>query len=420
MTAPLSPFAAFRSRDFRLLASARLFTSTASQMMSVSIGYQVYALTRRPLDLGYVGLAQFVPVAGLALLSGQVVDRFDRRRVYVACQLGFAVCALSLFALSRVDRPSLPAIYAVLVGLGTVRAFAAPAGGALVPSLVPKEHFANAASWQSLLWQVATIGGPSVGGLLYGLSGPSTVYLTSFAAFCAGSGLLLAMRVRTGPSEQRPPSLATALEGLRFVWSEKLLLGSISLDLFAVFLGGAVALLPVYATDVLHVGPEGLGLLRAAPAVGAGLMALRLAFRPLGRNAGAKMLASVALFGVATVIFGLSRHFALSLIALATLGAADMVSVVVRQTIEQAATPHAMRGRVGAVNYVFIGASNELGELESGVAAAWIGAVPAVIAGGIGTVLVVALWSVLFPELRRVDRLSRVRARGEEPEGSTA
>lgn len=405
-----SPFAAFASRDFRFYTAARFFATVSVQMLSVAVGFQVYSLTHRPLDLGYVGLAQFLPVISLSLVAGNVVDRFDRRLILLLCDLVFAASAGVLYLLSTAASPSLPALFATLLVFGAARAFYGPAGTALMPSLVPREHFTNAVTWQSTLWEVAAIGGPSLGGLVYGLGGPRTVYLIAAVLLVCACLLVLGVRTRTGRLERRPPSLSTALAGLRYVWANKILLGSISLDFFAVFLGGAVALLPVYAADVLHVGPTGLGVMRSAPAVGAGLTAAFLAFRPLGGRAGPKMLIGVALFGAATVVFGLSRSFPLSLCALAVMGAADMVSVVVRMTLEQMATPPEMRGRVSSVNMVFIGASNELGEFESGTVAALIGAVPAVVLGGTGTLVVVGLWAWLFPAIRRVDWLEDVAA----------
>ncbi|WP_437814668.1 MFS transporter [Sorangium sp. So ce1078] len=412
---PASPFAAFESRDFRVYAAARLLATMAYQMQSVAVGFQIYDLTRDPLALGYVGLAQFLPIAGLSLASGHAADRFDRRGILVLCYLTSSLAALALFFLARSPSPNVPAIYAVLVLLGTVRAFQGPAGSSLLPSLVPTAHFQNAATWQSTLWQVGAIGGPSLGGLIYAVwKAPAPVYLTASLALAAACAGLLAVRARTGRLEKQPPSLATALAGLRYVFKKKVLLASISLDFVAVFLGGAVALLPIFATDVLHVGPQGFGLLRAAPAVGAGLMAVLLAFRPIARHAGTKMLFCVGLFGLATVVFGLSHSFLLSLAALTVIGAADMVSVVVRMTLEQLATPPEMRGRVSAVNMVFVGASNELGELESGTLARLIGTVPTVVVGGLGTIAVVLLWGWLFPELRAVDRLEDTRATSEE------
>ncbi|KYF64257.1 MFS transporter [Sorangium cellulosum] len=412
---PSSPIVAFKSRDFRVYAAARLLATTAYQMQSVAVGFQVYDLTRDPLALGYVGLAQFLPIAGLSLAAGHTADRFDRRGILAVCYFTSSLAALALFLLARSPTPDLTAIYAVLVLLGTVRAFQGPAGSSLLPALVPAAHFQNAATWQSTLWQVGAIGGPSLGGLLYGVwRAPAPVYLAASLALAAACASLLAVRARTGRMEKRPPSLSTALAGLRYVYRKKILLASISLDFAAVFLGGAVALLPIYATDVLRVGPQGFGLLRAAPAAGAGLMAVLLAFRPIRRRAGRKMLFCVGLFGLATVVFGLSHSFPLSLIALTVIGATDMVSVVVRMTLEQLATPPEMRGRVSAVNMVFVGASNELGELESGTLARLIGTVPTVVLGGLGTMAVVLLWGWLFPELREVDRLEDTRATAEE------
>lgn len=409
-----SPFAAFHSRDFRFLAAARTLATIALQMQAVAVGFQIYALTHQPIALGYVGLAQFLPVVTLSLATGHVADRFDRRAILLACHVLAALCSVVFWLLAREANPSLFALYGTLVVLGVSRAFSGPASSALLPSLIPTAHFANAASWQSTLWQIGSIGGPSLGGLLYGLHGSAEpVYLAAAMGLTAATLLLACIRTRSGRMERRPPSIATVLAGLRYVWITKILLGSISLDLFAVFLGGAVALLPIYATDILHVGAQGLGLLRSAPAVGAAGMAIFLAFRPLRRHVGRTMMLYVALFGAATIVFGLSTNFALSLAALTVLGAADMVSMVVRMTVEQAAAPPSMRGRVSAVKFVFVGASNELGDLESGVAAALLGTVPAVVVGGMGTILVVAIWSVLFPSLRNVDRFEDVKSTEE-------
>lgn len=383
-------------------------------MQAVAVGFQIYALTHQPIALGYVGLAQFLPVVTLSLATGHVADRFDRRAILLACHVLAALCSVVFWLLAREANPSLFALYGTLVVLGVSRAFSGPASSALLPSLIPTAHFANAASWQSTLWQIGSIGGPSLGGLLYGLHGSAEpVYLAAALGLTAATLLLACIRTRSGRMERRPPSIATVLAGLRYVWITKILLGSISLDLFAVFLGGAVALLPIYATDILHVGAQGLGLLRSAPAVGAAGMAIFLAFRPLRRHVGRTMMLYVALFGAATIVFGLSTNFALSLAALTVLGAADMVSMVVRMTVEQAAAPPSMRGRVSAVKFVFVGASNELGDLESGVAAALLGTVPAVVVGGMGTMLVVAIWSVLFPSLRNVDRFEDVKSTEE-------
>jgi MFS family permease len=302
-------------------------------------------------------------------------------------------------------------IYLVLVGIGIARAFLGPANQSILPALVPPEHFGNAVAWASSLWQAATVIGPMSGGFAYAAcGGPGAVYAGS--ALCSVAALLLVttMRFRRAPSARAPTTRATILAGVRYVWTNEIVLGAISLDLFAVLLGGATALLPVYARDILHLGPWALGALRAAPAAGAAVTGVVLAFRPIERRAGAKMYAGVAAFGVGTVAFGLSRSFALSLAALVLIGAADMVSVFVRSALVQLATPDAMRGRVSAVNMVFIGASNELGEFESGVTAQWLGAVPSVVVGGIGTLLVVAIWVWRFPRLRAVNRLDDARA----------
>lgn len=401
------PRAAFAHRDFRLYILARFLTIVGGQMQSVAVGWQVYTLTGDPLHLGWVGLAQFLPMMLFALPSGHVADRFERRRVLMACMGAGALASLGL-ALSSARSPSLPLFYSLLVVLGTARAFNGPAGSALLPTLVPKELVPNAIAWSSTNWQVATILGPALGGVLYGIFGAASVY--GFAALTSLAGLALISRVsaRSVAKEPRAPGLQTVLAGLVYVWRQKLLLGAITLDLFAVLLGGAVALLPAIAKDLLAVGPSGLGILRGAPAVGATVMALWLAYRPLRRRVGAIMLVAVAVFGLATVALGLSRSFSLSLAALVVLGASDMVSVFVRQNLVQLGTPDPMRGRVSAVNLVFIGASNELGELESGLTAAWLGVVPAVIAGGVGTVVVVALCALAFPALRRVDRLEEL------------
>ncbi|MCK6532288.1 MAG: MFS transporter [Polyangiaceae bacterium] len=405
------PRAAFAHRDFRLYMLARFLAVVGVQVQSVAVGWQVYSLTRDPLHLGWVGLAQFLPLMAFALPSGHVADRFERRRILMFCLSVTALAALGLAGASRAT-PRLWLWYALLVVIGTARAFYGPAASALLPSLVPKSDFANAVAWSSTNWQVATICGPALGGAIYGALGPEAAYATT-ALFVLGSvACLAALRARPLPAPAGASSLSTLLGGIRYVWREKTLLGAITLDLFAVLLGGAVALLPALAKDVLHVGPGGLGVLRGAPAVGAALMALGLAHRPLRRHAGPVMLASVGVFGLATVVLGLSRSFLVSLSALVVLGASDMISVFVRQNLVQLGTPDAMRGRVSAVNLVFIGASNELGELESGVTAAWLGVVPAVVAGGIGTVLVVGLSVLLFPALRRVDRLADLHARG--------
>jgi MFS family permease len=408
-----APFAVLASRDFRAYAAGRFLATLAIQMQGAAVGYQVYAHTRSKIGLAYVGLAQFLPIATLSLGAGQLADRLDRRLILVACDVVFAAAAVGLYLLSRSAAPSFGAILVLLALSGVARAFYGPAGSSLLPSLVPREHFTRAVSWHSTLWQIAAIAGPSLAGALYGATGEAgPVYLIA-AVLLGASGLLITgIQARPGRSHRAPATLETALAGVRYVSRHKIVLGSITLDFFAVFLGGATALLPVYATDILHVGPHGFGVMRSAPAVGAGITALFLTVRPLGRRAGRKMLAGVAVFGAATVVFGLSRSFPLTVAMLAILGAADMVSVVVRSTLIQAATPEEMRGRVSAVNMLFVGASNELGEFESGALAEWLGAVPSVVIGGAGTLVVVLLWAWIFPGLRRVDRLEDVQPEG--------
>jgi MFS family permease len=398
--------AAFRYPDFRFFQSARLFATLGFQMQGVAVGWQVYALTREPIHLGYVGLAQFLPAIGFALITGHAADRFERRRVLVACHLVLAACSGALWLSTRSPHPSVWPIYAILVAVGSARAFAGPASQALVPNLVPAEHFSNAVAWSSSIWHVATVAGPALGGLLYAwAAGAGAVFATAALLELAAVASLLAVKTRAGSREKRPTSWSDLVAGVHYVRTHPLILGAITLDMFAVLLGGAVALLPIYARDILHTGPVGLGILRSMPAVGATATAVFLAYRPLRRRAGPTLFACVAAFGVATVIFGVSRTFTVALLALFAIGASDMVSVFVRHTVVQLTTPDAMRGRVSAVNLVFIGASNELGEFESGLTAAWLGTVPAVVLGGIGTCLVVLLCAWRFPELRRVDRL---------------
>jgi MFS family permease len=409
--------AAFGYRDFNRFQAARLFSMIGMQMQSVAIGWQIYAITRRPLDLAWVGLAQFLPAFGFSLFAGQVADRVPRRTILLACHALMTALSLALLATARSATQNTAPVYAVLLGIGVVRAFVGPANQALLPSLIPADTLANAIAWASSFFQVATVLGPMLGGIAYaayGNGGP--VYAAAAAGSVLAFVLVAAMRgIPARDSLARPASAAglpqsprSILAGVRYVRGNPIVLGAISLDLFAVLLGGATALLPIYARDILFLGPWALGALRSAPAAGAAITGVWLALRPIERGTGAKMLVSVALFGAATIVFGLSRNFVLSLAALAALGAADMVSVFVRSALVQLATPDAMRGRVSAVNLVFIGASNELGEFESGVTAQWLGVVPSVVAGGVGTLIVVAAWAWLFPKLRQVDRLTDV------------
>ena len=406
---------AFTHPDFVLFQIARFLIVAAVEMQAVAVGWQVYDITKRALDLGLVGLAQFLPGILLFLVSGHASDRFERRRVLGACYAGYALCSGLLLFIAVRGAHSVRPIYVVLVVLGVVRSFNGTASRSILPQLVPEEHFANAVAWNATTFQAATILGPSLGGILYAaFRGPSAVYA---AAMLTAVGALLSMfRIRTRPQARRrePVTAKSILAGLHFIWREKLILGAISLDLFAVLLGGAVALLPVYAREILHTGPWGLGLLRTAPGVGAAVMAVALAHRPLRRRAGPTLLWSVAGFGICTIIFGVSTILVFSLIALICLGAADMISVIIRATLVQLRTPDEMRGRVMAVDMVFIGTSNELGQFESGLTAQWFGTVPAVLLGGVGTLVVIALWAWRFPELRRAGELRAMRSVAEE------
>ncbi|MDB4987139.1 MAG: permease of the major facilitator superfamily, partial [Myxococcaceae bacterium] len=353
------PVSAFHFRDFRLFVFGRLLATLAMQMQGVAVGWQVYALTGNALDLGYVGLVQFLPALLMSPLTGHVADRFDRRYVLVACYSGLLLGTSLLFACSRSAHPSVASIYAVLALSGTARAFLGPASSAFMPNLVPRENYPNAVAWSSSLFQVAVIGGPALGGLLYSLGSASQVYGIAIGLELVTVLVMLVVRARSAQTPSAGRSLGDLLAGLRYVWDKPVILGAISLDLFAVLFGGAVALLPVYARDILHIGPQGMGVLRSAPAIGALIVGVVLAYRPIRKRAGRAMYLCVALFGVATIVFGLSHNFVVSLLALVVSGAADMVSVFVRQSLVQLRTPDAMRGRVSAVNLVFVGASNE-------------------------------------------------------------
>ena len=396
--------AVLRNRDFTFFLAARFLATIAVQMQTVAVGWQVYAVTHDPLDLGLIGLSQFLPFVLLILPAGHLADSHDRRRIITLCFALECVCALLLLVLAARGLHSAAPVFAVMVLFGIARAFAMPTGQALLPNLVPREQFGTAVALNSSTWQVATIAGPALGGVVY-LSGATVVYAT--VAVLLAFATLLTLMVRRGgerSASAEAPGWHTLLSGLRFVWSRRPVLGAISLDLFAVLFGGATALLPVYAADVLHVGPSGLGLLRTAPGAGAALCGLAIGVSPIARHVGRWMFGGVLAFGVATITFGLSTSFSLSIAALAVMGAGDMVSVYIRHLLVQLETPNDIRGRVSAVNAVFIGASNELGEFESGITAAWFGTVPAVVVGGCATLLVAAAWSRLFPELRWMDR----------------
>ena len=390
-------------RPFMRFWLARLGGIAANQMLLVAVAWHLYDITGSAWDLGLVGLFQFVPALLMTLPAGHVADRLHRGRIFAACMAAQALVALLLVAATQGGYATRGLIFGISVVLGVARAFQMPAQQALTPLLVPPTLLARAVAVSASGVQAAVIGGPALGGLLY-VTGASTVYLSCAALLALSCALALAVRYPHQAATEGA-TWRTVLAGVGFVWRHKLLLGATSLDLFAVLLGGATALLPIYARDILHTGPQGLGLLRAAPAVGALAMSLVLARWPLQRRVGGKLLGAVAVFGVATVVFGLSEHFGLSLLALAVTGAADNVSVVTRQTLVQLETPDAMRGRVAAVNSIFIGASNQLGEFESGATAALFGPVGSVVMGGAGTVLVAALWLRLFPALARRDRM---------------
>jgi MFS family permease len=424
---------AFRSRNFQLYQSARLLVIIGAEAQSIAVAWQVYQITDSALDLGLTGLALFLPGLLLMLAAGHAADRYDRRRIILLCYGLQALCTGVLLWLTLSPRALAGGrvwpIYAVLVFIGMGRAFSGPASSALLPSLVPKDHFVNAVTWGATVYQIANMSGPALGGLLYTLPlsgtwerwhGAPVVYALTLLMLCAF--LILVGMIRPEPVERKASGFnaKTLLAGLEYVWQTKLLLGSISLDLFAVMLGGAVALLPIFAKEILHTGPRGLGLLRAMPSVGALIVSLILVVKPLKHRAGVTMLTCVAIYGMATIVFGLSRNLWLSLIALLITGASDMVSVVVRSSMLQLATPPEMRGRVSAVNWLFIGASNEFGEFESGLTASWWGAVPAVIVGGIGSLIVTLSAAGLFPRLRRADALTAESLMEADRELSTA
>jgi len=399
------PYLALRARGFRRYLAGNVLGTFGLQMQGVAVGWELYERTHSALALGLVGLAQVTPIMLLFLPVGHVVDRYDRRRVLMAAQGVLALAALGL-ALVSARHGSVPLVYGFLVLGGTARAFIGAAKAALLPEVVTAASFQNAVAWNSGGWQTAEVLGPAAGGLLLALTrNPSLVYLSHAALALAF--LILVAGVRPLGSRKRGPvaSLDSLLEGARYVWRTRILLAAITLDLFAVLFGGAVALLPVYAKDILHVGPAGLGWLLAAQAIGAVTTTIVLAHLPPFRRAGPALLRAVAIFGAAMIVFGLSRWFVLSLAALAVAGAADGVSVVIRSTLAQLRTPEELRGRVSAVNSLFVGTSNELGYFESGAVASLIGPVASVVAGGIGTLLVVSSVAIGWPEVRRLGRL---------------
>jgi MFS family permease len=418
---------AFASRDFRRYQLARVAAILGAEAQAVAVAWQVYSITHRAIDLGYTGLALFLPGLIFLLPAGHVADRFDRRRVILMCYSLQMVCTRTLVSMAWNNTQNILAIYAVLFCIGTGRAFSGPASSALIPHLVPETHFVNAVTWGGAIFQLANISGPALGGLLYTFpltrffpnsrfEGAGIVYVFTLGTLAWYLVLVSTLRVRLGRMEHRDVSLKVVLAGFRYVWRAQMLLGSFSLDLFVVLLGGATALMPIFAEEILHEGPRGLGMLRAAPAVGAVLMSLVMARFPLRRRAGRWLFVCVSIFGAFTVVFGLSRSLWLSLVSLAIAGAADTISVIIRGSLLQLATPPAMRGRVSAVNSLFVGASNELGEFESGLTAQWWGAVRATVIGGIGSLAVAGLWTAIFPDLRKTDELTAESLREYVPD----
>jgi MFS family permease len=405
---PHDPYEALRFPAYRRLLSGNLLASIGTEMQSVAVGWELYQRTDSATALGLVGLVQFLPVVLLSLPAGHTADRYNRRLLVVAAQTLLCFVSLGLAALSY-SRAPIPLVYFCLLLAGVSQAFNSPARWALVPQVVPEGALTNAVTWNSSGWQIASVVGPALGGLTVAATNVAIgAYL--LAALCSLACALLvgSIRLQSTPVAREPLSLARLLAGVRFVWQTRIILATITLDLFAVLLGGATALLPIYARDILQVGPSGLGWMRAAPSLGALLMALALAHRPPLQRAGRALLWAVAGFGAATIVFGLSRNFALSLVMLAVSGALDNISVVVRGTLIQVFTPDHMRGRVSAVNAIFISSSNQLGAFESGITAAWFGPVLSVVGGGIGTILVVLAAMALWPEVLRLGPLRPV------------
>ncbi len=419
---------AFASRDFRRYQLARVAAILGAEAQAVAVAWQVYSITHRAIDLGYTGLALFLPALLFLLPAGHVADRFDRRRVILICYSLQVFCTGALTMLAWNNTHNILTIYAVLFMIGAGRAFSGPSSTALIPHLVPEEHFVNAVTWGGAVFQFANITGPALGGLLFTfpltrlmprshLEGAGIVYVFTLATLLWFLVMVSSMHVRPGRMEHRAISLKVMLAGFDYVRRSQLLLGSFSLDLFVVLLGGATALLPIFAHDILHQGPRGLGMLRAAPALGSVVMGLLMARFPLRRHAGQWLFSCVSIFGAATIAFGLSRVLWLSLVSLFVAGAADSISVIVRSSLLQLGTPPEMRGRASAVNALFVGASNELGDFESGLTAQWWGAVRAVVVGGVGSLVVAGVWAKMFPELREANALTSEALRPKAPAG---
>jgi MFS family permease len=415
--APRRGMEAFAFRDFKRYQMARMMAILGAEAQAVAVAWQVYSITHRALDLGYTGLALFLPGLLFLLPAGHVADRFDRREIILVCYGLQMIATTALLLLTRMSLHGVFPIDAVLFFIGTARAFSGPASSALIPSLVTEMHFVNAVTWGGAIFQLSNIAGPALGGLLFtlpltgmaglsGLQGAGIVYVFNLATQVWFLVLIGSLHVRPGRMEHKAASMKVVMAGFHYMLRSQLLLGASSLDLFVVLLGGATALMPIFAHDILHQGPRGLGVLRAAPAVGALSMSLLMARFPLHRRAGIRLFVCVAIFGAATVVFGMSRNLWLSVAALALAGGADMISVIIRGSLLQLGTPPEMRGRVSAVNSLFIGASNELGEFESGLTAQWWGAVRATVVGGVGALAVAGIWTALFPGLRQADELT--------------
>jgi len=386
--------------------AARLATNAAYQMQAVAVGWQIYDLTNNPLDLGIVGLVQFLPVVGMALIIGQTVDRYDRRNIAAVCQVFKALSAIALALGTLGGWLSREAIFAILFVAGTARAFEVPTMHSLIPSLVSKQMLPRAIAASASATQTAIICGPAIGGFLY-LTGAATVYLTCTAIFIAAGVLVMTVAITPQPTDKKPVTLSTLLAGFSYIWSRPVLLGAITLDLFVVLLSGVTALLPIFARDILHTGPWGLGLLRSAPAIGALAMSVALAHITLDRRVGHILFLSVGVLGLSIVVFAMSNWLVVSMAALATYGAADAISVVIRHSLIQTRTPSEMLGRVAAVNSMCTGTSSTLGEFESGVIAAWFGVIASALVGGFGAILITLLWWRLFPQIARLDNFAR-------------
>lgn len=410
--------AAFAFRSFRRYQYARVAVIIGAEAQAVAVAWQVYSMTHRPIDLGYTGLALFLPGLLFLLPAGHVADKFDRRRVILICYALQCLATIALLGVALTHYSNVFCIYSILFLVGTGRAFSGPASTAFLPQIIPQEHFVNAVTWGAATFQFANVAGPAIGGLLFTLplaalaqplplfEGPAIVYSFTLSTLLWFLVLISRLHVIPAQLERRDLSARVLFAGFEYVRRTPILLGSLSLDLLVVLLGGAVALMPIFAHDILHAGPRGLGILRAAPAIGALSVSLLLAVRPIRNKAGLRLFLAVSLFGTATVLFGLSRSLWLSVVTLAIAGAADMVSVIIRGSLIQLATPQYIRGRVSAVNSLFIGASNEFGEFESGLTAQWWGAVRATVIGGIGSLLVAGVWAVFFPSLRKTDQLT--------------